>query len=106
MATLYSERLFVAHMIGDEILTAPSDAVLIIRTITVFSSGADLGVTAQLIDVETSATLWWVKFQTNVGGVYQNDPDLRIVVPSGSQIQVVAEAPCDVGLFGYRLTLP
>ena len=103
---VYSERLFVGHLITSGSLTVLPGDTAVIRYISAFYPGLAVVGGIQLVDDATDTTIYAAQGDIISGGAGVTATDLRIVLPPGSTTHILTTSNADVCLSGYLLSLP
>lgn len=106
MSRVYSDELFVAHDLSAATLNVPVGERWVVRTVTSFGAGGLTAAGYQIVDNATGATILYTSYTTGLTGEWQVENDLRVVFKEGAQYDITGFGPSDLGLYGYRLTLP
>lgn len=71
-----------------------------------FSSGLGSGVTYQLVDQSNHATILYGSTPTSLFSGFDVLTDLRIVLGEGRSYAMTTSSAADIGIFGFKLSLP
>lgn len=108
MSSVYTDILFEAHALGSggAFITVPEDERWVVRTVTEFIPGGSTAGGIQVVRLDTDATIIYDTYVTEIGGAWRVTNDLRVVMKEGIEYAIFGFGPNDVGLYGYRLSLP
>lgn len=108
MSKVYTDILFEAHNLGSggAFITVPTDERWVVRTVTEFIPGGATAGGIQVVEIANNMTIIYDTATTGVTGEWRLTNDLRIVMKEGLEYAIFGFGPNDVGLYGYRLTLP
>jgi len=99
---LYSARFLAVHAGAGATFVCPAGFRAVVRGITAFNASAIAHANAQLLHVDSDATL----YQVDLGLQSFDWTDFRFVFNEGESIQAIPDSTVDMTVSGFLLTAP
>jgi hypothetical protein len=106
VASVYTNRLYIAHALVSDTLTVPDDLRWVATSVFVFYPGGEVAPGYQVVDPVTDATILWDSAEVSAVGVFRIFSGFRQVLLEGTTYDLSALGTPDLTICGYELTLP
>lgn len=104
MSRVYSTTVLeLVNFTGNYTWSNGTGELVVVKNVNVYYGGLSLGVFK--LFAPGGNTVLYAQLGTGLAP-FVNWQDQRIVVPPGDSIQVGTDIGCDVGIYGFGLTLP